>query len=78
MRVATDDLSRTVSTYNVHRRVARRQPNNVVMVGAHLDSVDEGPGINDNGSGTAAMLETAQQMAKVEPAQQGAVRPLGC
>jgi Zn-dependent M28 family amino/carboxypeptidase len=33
-----------------------------VMVGAHLDSVPEGPGINDNGSGTAAILETALQM----------------
>ena len=37
------------------------------MVGAHLDSVDTGPGINDNGSGVAAILETAQQMAKVNP-----------
>lgn len=37
-------------------------PNEVVMVGAHLDSVPEGPGINDNGSGTAAILETALQM----------------
>ncbi|MEV2272092.1 M28 family metallopeptidase [Nonomuraea africana] len=41
-------------------------PDNVVMVGAHLDSVPEGPGINDNGSGTAAILETALQM-KVFP-----------
>ena len=42
-------------------------PDNVVMAGAHLDSVQRGPGINDNGSGTAAILETAIQMAKVEP-----------
>jgi Zn-dependent M28 family amino/carboxypeptidase len=35
---------------------------NVVMVGAHLDSVPDGPGINDNGSGVAAVLETALQM----------------
>ncbi|MFC4533697.1 M28 family metallopeptidase [Sphaerisporangium dianthi] len=38
-------------------------PNEVVMVGAHLDSVPEGPGINDNGSGSAAILETALQMS---------------
>ncbi|MBO3749870.1 M20/M25/M40 family metallo-hydrolase [Streptosporangiaceae bacterium NEAU-GS5] len=38
-------------------------PKNIVMVGAHLDSVPAGPGINDNGSGTAAILEIAQQMA---------------
>ncbi len=39
-----------------------------IVVGAHLDSVPEGPGINDNGSGTAAVLETALQLAQ-EPAQ---------
>ena len=33
------------------RRVHARRPDNVVMAGAHLDSVAEGPGINDNGSG---------------------------
>jgi Zn-dependent M28 family amino/carboxypeptidase len=33
-----------------------------VVVGAHLDSVVEGPGINDNGSGSAAILETACKM----------------
>jgi Zn-dependent M28 family amino/carboxypeptidase len=40
---------------------------NVVMAGAHLDSVQAGPGINDNGSGSAALLETALMMAKVKP-----------
>jgi Zn-dependent M28 family amino/carboxypeptidase len=42
-------------------------PNNVVMAGAHLDSVIAGPGINDNGSGSAAILETAEQLSKVKP-----------
>ena len=32
---------------------------NTVVVGGHLDSVREGPGINDNASGVAAMLEIA-------------------
>lgn len=40
---------------------------NVVMAGAHLDSVQAGPGINDNGSGSASLLELAQQMSKVKP-----------
>ena len=35
-----------------------------VMLGAHLDSVEEGPGINDNGSGSSALLEIAESMAK--------------
>ena len=42
---------------------------NVVMAGAHLDSVPEGPGINDNGSGVAAVLETAVQMGSSPPIQ---------
>ncbi len=36
----------------------------VVVVGAHLDSVADGPGINDNGTGSAAVLEIAEQMAE--------------
>jgi Zn-dependent M28 family amino/carboxypeptidase len=44
-----------------------KNANNVVMAGAHLDSVIEGPGINDDGSGTAALLETAQMMANTHP-----------
>ena len=37
------------------------------MAGAHLDSVIEGPGINDKGSGSAALLETALMMANLNP-----------
>ena len=36
----------------------------VVMAGSHLDSVTSGPGINDNGSGAAAVLETALAVAR--------------
>ncbi|GLW65172.1 aminopeptidase [Actinomadura rubrobrunea] len=36
----------------------------VLMVGAHLDSVTSGPGVNDNGSGSAAVLETALTVAR--------------
>ncbi len=37
---------------------------NVLVVGAHLDSVPAGPGINDDGSGTAMLLAQAEAMAK--------------
>ncbi|MGH2788293.1 MAG: M28 family metallopeptidase [Actinomycetota bacterium] len=40
---------------------------NVVMLGAHLDSVSLGPGINDNGSGSAMILEIARQLPIVDP-----------
>jgi len=57
------DATLTLGTdYNVIAETKKGDPNNVVMVGAHLDSVTEGPGINDNGSGTAAILETALQL----------------
>lgn len=45
----------------------------VVVAGAHLDSVPEGPGINDNGSGVAAVLETAVQLGN-SPQVHNAVR----
>ncbi|MEU6807775.1 M28 family metallopeptidase [Streptomyces sp. NPDC046831] len=38
--------------------------NQVLMAGAHLDSVTAGPGINDNGSGSAALLETALAVSR--------------
>ena len=38
-------------------------PNHVVVVGAHLDSVPDGPGINDDGSGTATLLAQAEELA---------------
>jgi Zn-dependent M28 family amino/carboxypeptidase len=46
-------------------------PNKVVVVGAHLDSVQAGEGINDNGSGTATILEIARQISllKIKPRQ---------
>ncbi|MBV9820843.1 MAG: M28 family peptidase [Actinobacteria bacterium] len=39
----------------------------VVMMGAHLDSVSAGPGINDNGSGSSMLLEVALTLAAQHP-----------
>ncbi|PWC03369.1 M28 family metallopeptidase [Agromyces badenianii] len=52
---------------NVIAELPGKNDANVVMAGAHLDSVQAGPGINDNGSGSAALLEIAQQISKVKP-----------
>ena len=41
----------------------------IVMLGAHLDSVAEGPGINDNGSGSALVLELALKLAQTGRAE---------
>jgi Zn-dependent M28 family amino/carboxypeptidase len=46
----------------------------VVVVGAHLDSVGAGPGINDNGSGVSLVLELARWMATGGEVTQNSVR----
>ncbi len=59
------DVTREVTeTYNVIAETRSGDPDNTVMVGAHLDSVIDGPGINDNGSGSAAILELALLMQR--------------
>ncbi|SFT03642.1 M28 family metallopeptidase [Saccharopolyspora flava] len=63
----------TVTTRNVVAQTRTGRPDNVVMAGAHLDSVPEGPGINDNGSGSAGLLETALRMGG-SPQSENAVR----
>lgn len=62
LRVFTDTYRGMASTENIFAESRWGDPDNVVMAGAHLDSVPEGPGINDNGSGSAALLEIAEQM----------------
>jgi Zn-dependent M28 family amino/carboxypeptidase len=64
---------RAEHTRNVIAQTKTGSTANVVMVGAHLDSVPAGPGINDNGSGVAAILETAVQLGP-SPQVNNAVR----
>ncbi|UZP38310.1 hypothetical protein NXS19_006126 [Fusarium pseudograminearum] len=49
-------------TQNVFAETKAGDGENVVMLGAHLDSVQAGPGINDDGSGTTLILETAKAL----------------
>jgi aminopeptidase S len=49
--------------FNLTAEWPRGDANNVIMAGGHLDSVTAGPGINDNGSGSAALLEVALTVA---------------
>ncbi|MCX4525890.1 MULTISPECIES: M28 family metallopeptidase [unclassified Streptomyces] len=51
------------TTRNVIAETKGGRSDRVVTVGAHLDSVPEGPGINDNGSGSAGLLEVALRLA---------------
>jgi Zn-dependent M28 family amino/carboxypeptidase len=67
LRVRTSTVRGMTTTTNVFAETPGGDPGNIVMAGAHLDSVGAGPGINDNGSGSAGILEVAQQMTKVKP-----------
>lgn len=68
-RLAVSAEVRQATTENVIAETTGGRTDRTVMAGAHLDSVLEGPGINDNGSGSVAILETALQMAElgIEP-----------
>ncbi len=50
------------TSVNLIAQTKTGRKNNVVVAGAHLDSVPAGPGINDNGTGSATLLETALQL----------------
>jgi Zn-dependent M28 family amino/carboxypeptidase len=66
VRVAVD----ASSSFDDEQSVIASRPDeggDVVMLGAHLDSVVDGPGINDNGSGVAVLLELARWLAEARP-----------
>jgi Zn-dependent M28 family amino/carboxypeptidase len=62
VNVNVNAVSEIRKTHNVIADTRYGDAAHTVVVGAHLDSVAEGPGINDNGSGSAAILETACKM----------------
>jgi Zn-dependent M28 family amino/carboxypeptidase len=66
MHVATEtEIDPTRTTRNIIADSPTGNANQVVVVGAHLDSVIAGPGINDNGSGSSTILEIAEEMAEL-------------
>ncbi len=62
VRVAVTGLNTISPTYNLFAETVSGRNDQVIMIGAHLDSVIEGPGINDNGSGVVALLELSRQI----------------
>lgn len=69
LHIVTETRSETRSTENILAETPGGRDDRIVVVGAHLDSVPEGPGIQDNGSGSATNLAIAQAMADlgIEP-----------
>ncbi|HEY6689329.1 MAG TPA: M28 family peptidase, partial [Propionibacteriaceae bacterium] len=65
-RVVTSTVNEDRETQNIIADSPKGKINGqTIVVGAHLDSVTAGPGINDNGSGSATILEIAEQLAKL-------------
>ena len=67
VELEVDAVSERRRTVNVIAETAGGRGDRVVMAGGHLDSVPAGPGINDNGSGVAALLEVADAMGGRAP-----------
>lgn len=69
LHLTMETLVHEITTDNLLADTPEGRTDRTVVVGGHLDSVAEGPGINDNGSGTAAILEVALQMSAlgIEP-----------
>jgi Zn-dependent M28 family amino/carboxypeptidase len=65
--VAVDAESRGGRTENVIAETPGGKGNRIVMAGGHLDSVPGGPGINDNGSGVATLIEAAEAIGPNPP-----------
>ncbi|KAK1965431.1 peptidase family M28 [Colletotrichum sublineola] len=59
-----DAVVNTIQTTNILAQTLEGDQDNCVMLGGHSDSVAEGPGINDDGSGSLSLLEIATQLTK--------------
>ena len=64
-RLKVDALTEDRISANVLADSPVGRADRTLVVGAHLDSVAEGPGIQDNGSGSAANLEIALQLSEL-------------
>lgn len=74
VRVSAQTITEPRTDVNVIAETSGGRDDRVVVVGAHLDSVPEGPGINDNGSGSGALLEIAEEMAALDIEPRNKVR----
>lgn len=67
MVITVDAQTKKAQSWDLLAETREGDPTAVQMVGAHLDSVPDGPGINDNGTGAAAVLETATALGANAP-----------
>jgi Zn-dependent M28 family amino/carboxypeptidase len=67
IRLVLDAENIKISSRNVLAQTETGSPHEAIVVGAHLDGPRDGPGINDNATGVAAVLETALQLGPLAP-----------
>jgi aminopeptidase Y len=62
--LVVDAVAEDRESWNIISETKEGDPDSVIFLGAHLDSVQQGPGVNDDGSGSAALLEIAGAIKK--------------
>jgi Zn-dependent M28 family amino/carboxypeptidase len=74
LTIDVETLKEVSITSNIIADTFGGDPNNIVVVGSHLDGVTAGPGINDNGSGTSTNLEIALTVNRCLPNPRNKIR----
>jgi aminopeptidase Y len=64
VKLVVDSVFEERETFNIIAETKEGDADNVIVLGAHLDSVQAGAGINDDGSGTTALLEIVSSFKK--------------
>lgn len=67
MRLQVFDVFEIRPSQNLLAETTAGDPDDVVIYGAHLDSDPDSPGINDNATGLASVLEIARLVAECDP-----------
>ena len=74
VNIVVDATTTPNTEVNVIADTTAGNPDRTIVVGGHLDSVEAGPGINDNGSGSSSILELAEQVAKLPAEPRNRIR----
>ncbi|MGM0929780.1 MAG: M28 family peptidase [Actinomycetota bacterium] len=61
---AFESRGENYESFNIIAETVGGRDDNVIMLGAHLDGVRNSSAINDNASGAAALLQTAQELSQ--------------
>jgi Zn-dependent M28 family amino/carboxypeptidase len=69
-----DATTTEVTQHNLIADTEAGDPERTIVVGAHLDSVEEGPGVNDNASGSGTLIEMAEEIAKLNREPRNRIR----